>query len=491
MSVKKLLVAAAALSGAAVLADAGNINDVKEVVLGEARVTVDPAVVVGPIKPMHGVNDAEPPGSALGDQKRGSWQAFQTLKIPFIRTHDAASMFECGGAHMGDVTAMFPDFEADENDPANYDFALTDWVLSHWRTSGAEIFFRLGQTIEHWPKKYGTRKPADFAKWARICEHVILHYNEGWADGHRWNIRYWEIWNEPDLDEDDSKNKRCWGGTKAEFFEFYRVAATHLKSRFPNLRIGGPALAFREQWGCEFIAYCRDVKAPLDFFSWHGYISRREDLPNRARVFREALDGAGFTAAESICDEWNYVTDWSSGFLRSVEQLKGIKGAALVMSTMNACQSAPVDSLMYYDTRSDSAFNGVFDSTTWNPLKGYWAFYAWRRLYEYGTQVKTTLEGDAPSLSATAARAPDGRLRLVLARFTGDDNFFHSHKVRVAVKGRRLASGVAKLVDDGYSYGEVEFPVTDGEIEVSLRPNAFVFIDLERTASLGGDAMNR
>ena len=42
--------------------------------------------------------------------------------------------------------------------------------------------------------------PKDFRKWAQICEHIIRHYNEGWADGHKWDIRYWEIWNEADLD---------------------------------------------------------------------------------------------------------------------------------------------------------------------------------------------------------------------------------------------------------------------------------------------------
>ena len=25
--------------------------------------------------------------------------------------------------------------------------------------------------------------PKDYAKWARICEHVVRHYNEGWGWG--------------------------------------------------------------------------------------------------------------------------------------------------------------------------------------------------------------------------------------------------------------------------------------------------------------------
>ena len=27
---------------------------------------------------------------------------------------------------------------------------------------------------------------------------VIKHYNSGWANGYHYNIKYWEIWNEPD-----------------------------------------------------------------------------------------------------------------------------------------------------------------------------------------------------------------------------------------------------------------------------------------------------
>jgi hypothetical protein len=55
----------------------------------------------------------------------------------------------------------------------------------------------LGASIEHGEKK-GTYPPQDYAKWARICEHIILHYTKGWANGFHYDITYWEIWNEPD-----------------------------------------------------------------------------------------------------------------------------------------------------------------------------------------------------------------------------------------------------------------------------------------------------
>ncbi|MBQ6327447.1 MAG: hypothetical protein IJI35_00400, partial [Kiritimatiellae bacterium] len=92
-------------------------------------------------------------------------------------------------------------------------------------------YYRLGATIEGYCeiKPYNILPPKDPAKWARICEHVIAHYNEGWADGYRWNIEYWEIWNEPE------PNWSMWFiVTKEQVFELYETAAKHLKSRFPG-----------------------------------------------------------------------------------------------------------------------------------------------------------------------------------------------------------------------------------------------------------------
>ena len=73
------------------------------------------------------------------------------------------------------------------------------------------------------------------------------------------DMQYWEIWNEPDLDNDTATNKRTWGGTKAQFFEFYHVSANHLKQCFPHLKIGGPAIAGRLDWAEDFLA---QLKAP-------------------------------------------------------------------------------------------------------------------------------------------------------------------------------------------------------------------------------------
>ena len=101
--------------------------------------------------------------------------------------------------------------------------------------------------------------------------------------------KYWEIWNEPDLDRDDSTNKRCWGGTKAEYFDFYEIAAKHLKECFPHLKIGGPAIAGRRDWTEDFLTEMKKRNAPLDFFSWHIYAVKPEQIVERSEQVKALL----------------------------------------------------------------------------------------------------------------------------------------------------------------------------------------------------------
>ena len=186
----------------------------------------------GKIKPMHGVNNG--PVRTASYEGRGNFDTFSALKIPFVRNHDASLSEAYGSQHLVDVHCIFPDFDRDPDDPTAYDFIITDFYTETIVRSGASVFYRLGSSIEHWANKYGTRKPKDFCKWAAICEHIIMHYTEGWANGFFYDIKYCEVWNEPDLDPDDATNKRTWGGEEREFFDLFEIAAKRLKARFPG-----------------------------------------------------------------------------------------------------------------------------------------------------------------------------------------------------------------------------------------------------------------
>ena len=367
-----------------------------------ATITFDFHKQTGRIKPMHAVNNG-PVRASKVEQTRGNFEAYKAAGIPYARTHDASFYAGYGGEHTVDVHAVFPDFGKNPYDPASYDFTLTDGYLETIVDAGTEVFYRLGSKIEHWPKKYGTIVPADFRKWAVICEHIIRHYTQGWANGFHYRIIYWEIWNEPDGVKTNGDQPN-WSGTAEEFYELYVTAAAHLKSRFPHLKIGGPAMSWLEhrEWLDGFLeALTRGgKKVPLDFFSWHVYTTDPRQMAAEAVTVREILDRAGYPKTECHLNEYNYLEDWTDRFIASIEGIISERGAAFSGAVMSVMQDSPLDMLMYYDARP-TAFNGLFDFYTMRPLKGYYPFRIFSRLYELGIQVQTC--SDDSQIYVTAA----------------------------------------------------------------------------------------
>ena len=353
------------------------------------------------------------------DQFRSNFEDYKVARIPYSRNHDSAYCGIYGGPYSHDISGIFPQFDADEHAEESYDFPCTDESILTCLDAGTETFFRLGQSIEHQIKKHATLPPKDFKKWAVICEHIIRHYNEGWADGYNLNIKYWEIWNEPDLDPDDSDNKRTWGGTKAEFFDLYEIAAKHLKSCFPDLKIGGPALACNEEWAEDFLCEMQKRNVPLDFFSWHIYCTEPGHLAEKAERMKLLLNKYGYGNAESILNEWNYVKGWREEFVYSLKAIHGIKGASFVMACMCQAQHSPIDMLMYYDTRP-TAFNGAFDFYTYEKLKGYYPFYWYGMFYDMKNEVPA--ENIVENIYSICGVDENGKATIVLTYYSDNDN---------------------------------------------------------------------
>jgi len=440
---------------------------------GAPRATFDFAADAGAVKPLHGVNNA--PVRPLG----GGQAEFKRAGIPYMRTHDTAGMW--GGGHYVDIPNVFPNFDADENDPANYDFAFTDGYLRFVVAAGCRIFYRLGVTIEnYWKvKAYNIDPPKDFAKWARICEHVVRHYNEGWANGFRWNIEYWEIWNEPE-------NPPMWTGTKEQFFELYRVAANHLKAKFPDIKVGGYA-------GCGFYAvddhsdamkknkfyqgfvtwfedFCRyvqapETKAPLDFFSWHLYVGQKwpvERIVTHADYVRKTLDAAGLGATESIFNEWNV---FRGPHEDQFDMIKTHEGAANVATAFCLMQKSSIDKAMYYDALPTRRYCGLFYFPSMRTTPCYEAFRAWNELAKLGRSAGSEVSGDG--IYAAAAKGAGGRAFLlanigssaasVAVSGLGDGKFtlyrLDADHPRLAADGEVSGDGIVSVPSNGFVLG--------------------------------------
>lgn len=392
-----------------------------------ARITVDFEKNVHILKPMHGVG--QPP---MIGQNCSCFKYLKEAHIPYSRLHDVGGWF--GGNLYVDIPNVFRDFDADENDAENYDFTFTDILLKNLYENDCEPMYRLGVTIENFfeTKVYRTNPPKDFVKWARICEHIIRHYNEGWADGFTYGIKYWEIWNEPEVGL--PPNNGMWTGTMEDYLDMYEITAKHLRACFgETIKIGGYACSglyglfgdpekygvpspkkegkrynseqedYRIKFFYSFLERVTKNNVPVDFFTWHSYMNLEETAMS-ADFFRRELDKYGLTNVETHLNEWNPAF--------AVEDRGTAYAATQYAAMMIQMQNKPVDVLNFYDAGlSAGNYASLFNPITWKPFITYYGFYAFGEMYhELKNQVQC--ETDVENLYAVASS--DGKRNAVL-----------------------------------------------------------------------------
>ena len=245
--------------------------------LSAAPITLDFSKSVGEAPLVYGL--ARPPSPAFDRWTRGD--DLRKANIPYLYMHNVGGAY--GSGAFVDISNLFPKFDADADDPASYDFMVTDNLMQCMIRNKLAPIFRLGESEEEMAsvRRYRTFPPKDAAKWACICEHVIRHYNEGWDNGFKYDIDYWPIWHAPD-------RSTCWAGTMDEFVDFYAVAARHLKARFPRLKIGGAGLAGPVDG---FVAAVKARGLPLDFLSFEA-AGDAAAVARRVREVKAALAAA-------------------------------------------------------------------------------------------------------------------------------------------------------------------------------------------------------
>jgi len=370
------------------------------------EIHVDCSRTHGEIRPLHGVNCGPIQYGEMVDLSA----YHKELGIPCTRLHDC----HWPNPDVVDVHAVFPDFAADPGLPESYDFRRTDDYIQAIVNVGSRIVYRLGESIEHSRRKYHVNPPPDHDKWAAVCVGIIRHYNEGWANGFHHDIRYWEIWNEPE------NRPAMWTGSDEDYFRLYEVAAKAIKARFPGLKVGGPSIGdsgrivdralVPSPFLLRFLEYCRARSLPLDFFSWHLYSDDPWECTQRARDLRNLLDRSGFTRTELHFNEWNYLPgkDWTpmglrgQGALRErfYEEIGGAPGAAFSACVLMALQDTPVDVANYY--MADNQGFGLF-SFHGVPKKTFYALKAFRMLLD--TPLRLRVSGTQPGRLAVCAGA--------------------------------------------------------------------------------------
>ena len=388
-----------------------------------------------------------------------------------------------------EIPFIFPDFDADENDPANYYFDETDAVITAAKAAGIEIMYRLGMGTEGTKPKLFCIVPKDYAKWARIAEHVIMHYNEGWASGFRYNIEYWEIWNEADI-------KEYWPGEHSEYIKFYNISANHLKSRFPHIKVGCSGFAWlyseikpspekepekaeayemRYKFFHDFLASVADGSSPMDFFAWQIYAYSSSSCAERLRVLNSLLsdfDMLGKT--EVINTEWNAITlHRDSKGHWDMAQMITMKSATALVACMIVMQKNGVTKAAYYDTDERSRFCGLYDFDN-DRMNHYYSLKAFKLL----RQAETEVESDGDTDTFRVCGATNGKIASVLLTNEGEKGsasvkpkgipscgytltaFDEKHRLEVIRRGRFNGRAVSVPMEKN-STAYLEFDLTE------------------------------
>ena len=320
-------------------------------------------------------------GPTICSQTAQDLSDIKSMGCAFARTHDWALVN--ANQRVCDYFHIFPLVHLDAKDPKNYVFGPTDYLLKRTREdAGLKVFYRLGTSIEHSGYKvhFNALIPDDFDKVAEIFAGTVRHYNRGWANGHRWGIEYWEIWNEPENEKsmwfpvdglgpvegkvDAAKREEC----RARFVKFFVTVLKRLKGEFGDeIKVGGPALCgYNTIWLNDILKACKDEGLTPDFISWHGYANDPMLYFNEAEKGRELLDGYGFTKCEMIINEWHYFGygeyDWNDIARSSDPKVKariwtgpkshnGIHGACFTLAALANIQRSKLSQAYYYGCR--------------------------------------------------------------------------------------------------------------------------------------------
>ncbi len=400
----------------------------------QARViTVDASHRLGHIKPMQDLDNGPLCQRGVVDLSR----YYKELGVRYVRLHDVPWTYD----NAFDINYVFPHWNADPDREGNYDFTQTDYYLNTITSLNIKVIYRLGYSAEYKTAVHHNAPPASYSKWAKICTQIIRHHNEGWANGQKAGIQYWEIWNEPD-------GHSFWSGTPKQFYQLYVQTAAAIKQAYPALKVGGPALAGNLEFLDGFLKYCHEHKAPLDFVSWHIYARDPHEVARRAQRVHQLMVQYGYGSAESILDEWNYgPADWKKLFVDPVasrtyfDATQDAFGAAFDATVLADLQDAPVNIATFYS--GTTLMWGMFTSSG-APQKPYYAFLAFRRLLDCGNRVAVESEPDL-GITVVSGISEDGKtVRILMSNTTRE-----IRRVNLRLKGLswRNASYVRLTLD--------------------------------------------
>ena len=409
------------------------------------------------IKPLNGMGNG--PLYVYRDGRfRYDWsETFRDLNVPIIRFHDV-EYFNAENEAVN-ISAIFPDEEADAALESSYNFEVTDQLMKAAVATGARIIFRLGENILNIASATGSNTPpADFEKWAHVAERIVAHYEDGWNDGYFYKNIMWEVWNEPDV-------SKCWDGPFEAYCEFYKIVWQHIHAQHPKADIS-PSWAYNAENRAMLYQCIRDNGLGIEHCFAHRYGSDFSKVEIGANTLINELEHYGLNA-DIILGEWNYLSP-DGGFENLTSTFLALQTSFIAtwyaqqLIYMQAAED--LAGAVYYVTDMPGAWTGLYKLDSAGDvvrLPAYDVFKNFGELYRLGNEIAP----DNLPTGISALAASDGKAMGILIVNSSDE----SKETSLVINNIQLDTRTITIDDE-------ERPSTSGKLPLTLAPYEVVYV---------------
>lgn len=138
-----------------------------------------------------------------------------------------------------------------------YNWAVQDYAVAEANARGLHIYAGLGYTPT-WASVAGNANspPINNQDWYDYVYATVSRY--------KGSIKYWELWNEPDLGH-------FWGGTYAQFVELFKVGADAAHAADPDCMVLGPEISSVGVPTGWMMSFLQQAGNKVDIISFHQY----------------------------------------------------------------------------------------------------------------------------------------------------------------------------------------------------------------------------
>ncbi|MDQ3930596.1 MAG: glycosyl hydrolase, partial [Chloroflexota bacterium] len=225
-----------------------------------------------------------------------------------------------------------------------FHWANFDRVLDGIKAMGKEPFICLSYMPETMSITGSSRvvPPSKYEEWAELVAATVQHVNVE----RRLGVRYWEVWNEPNL-------WGFWQGSYQEYLRLYDVTVEAALKVDPGIRIGGPAVAsYQPDHIDEFMQHeaLLGPKGRVDFVSWHSYGKQPAELAGHIRAVREIAARYPQFSPELIISEFN-VLQGGAEDTSANGATDTVEGAIAFLSSIESMQRERLDRALLFELK--------------------------------------------------------------------------------------------------------------------------------------------